>query len=69
MKTLPIGTVVEYKGIKLKVNRASGRDSCNGCHAHNKGMSACVDITDVCGLCGSYARADGVGVIFKKISR
>ena len=65
--TLPIGTIVEYKGVKLKVTREFKNDSCLGCYADKRGLFSCTDLGLFCGYCGKYSRADGVGVIFKKI--
>ena len=67
--TLPIGSIVEYHGVKLKVEREIKRDTCIGCYAIKlgTGLNVCADIGLCCGYCGMYSRADGVGVIFKKI--
>lgn len=62
----PIGEQFDYKGVKLKVVRASD-DYCTGCYFYKNESSCSYSVRDAIGPCGSFTRSDLQSVIFKQV--
>lgn len=66
MKTILIGTKIDYKGNTLKIVEAHNtKNPCKGCFFD--GGLDCVKITSLTGYCGAVNRDDKKDVIFKKV--
>ena len=60
--TTKIGTIVNYKGIRLQIIQEI--DRCRGCYFHR--MKYCTD-SIMFGSCMGYLRSDNTNIIFRKI--
>lgn len=70
MKSLVVGTEVEYKGILLRVEVASSPALCRGCYFSRRSVCRKGQEADwVVGSCLSVVRPDGQNVYFKKIGK
>lgn len=70
MKSLVVGTEVEYKGILLRIEVASSPALCRGCYFSRRSVCRKDQEADwVVGSCLSVVRPDGQNVYFKKIGK
>ena len=64
-KTLPIGTIFTYNGIKYKVCKDDKSLICNECAFNGRD---CDNLNHIRGFCSATYRTDHIGVYYKQIN-
>lgn len=65
-ETVPIGEIVNYRGVKLQVTRMIG-SPCYRCYFNRNHDFACYGTESEVGYCTKEKRDDNNNIVFKKI--